>query len=390
MDSGGLCEKKKLKSVKRLDFFGSFSSRKKNKYICASMSNYIISGIQQVGIGVANVHAGFKWYNEHFGMDIPIFEEAATAELMLPYTAGKPHARHAILAINMKGGGGFEIWQYTSRTPQAPAFKPQLGDLGLFCAKIKTENIIASFQFLKSKQVKILGEITTNPTGKKHFFVEDPFGNLFEIIEDNIWFGRGKKETGGPVGMIIGVTNLERSVKFYTDVLGYDQVLYKGEENSYNDLAALPNGNVSAKRAILTYNKERVGSFSKLLGKSYIELIEAKNYSPRKIFENRLWGDLGFIHLCFDVKNMAALKSACEAAGHPFTVDGGSGFEMGEAAGHFTYIEDPDGALIEFVETKKIPIMKKLGWYLDLRKRAPEKPLPTWMLKALAMNRKKV
>ena len=147
--------------------------------------SYIISGIQQVGIGVANVHQGFNWYNKHFGMDIPIFEEAAEANLMLPYTGGKPHKRHAILAINLKGGGGFEIWQYTSRTPQAATFKPQLGDLGLFCAKIKSENIVESFNYLKSQNVKLLGEISTNPIGKKHFFIKDAFGNLFEIIEDN-------------------------------------------------------------------------------------------------------------------------------------------------------------------------------------------------------------
>jgi hypothetical protein len=54
---------------------------------------------------------------------------------------------------------------------------------------------------------------------------------------------------------------------------------------------------------------------------------------------------LALFTLCFDIKNMEALKSACEKAGHPFTVDGGAGFEMGEAAGHFTYIEDPDGTL---------------------------------------------
>lgn len=69
------------------------------------MSNYIISGIQQIGIGVSNVTEGFKWYNQNFGMDVPIFEEAAEANLMLPYTGGKPHQRHAILAINLKGGG---------------------------------------------------------------------------------------------------------------------------------------------------------------------------------------------------------------------------------------------------------------------------------------------
>ncbi|MCE3227570.1 MAG: Glyoxalase/bleomycin resistance protein/dioxygenase [Bacteroidetes bacterium] len=351
--------------------------------------SYIISGIQQVGIGVANVHEGFKWYNKHFGMDVPIFEEAAEANLMLPYTGGKPHKRHAILAINLKGGGGFEIWQYTSRTPQAATFKPQLGDLGLFCAKMKTDNVQASYDYLTSQNVKLLGNISTSPAGKKHFFLEDAFGNLFEVVEDDAWFGKGFKNTGGPVGMMIGVSNLEKSIEFYSKVLGYDKVLFKGE-NSFDDLAVLPGGAVTCKRAILTHTNERQGPFSKLFGKGYIELVEAKNYTPRKIFENRLWGDLGFIHLCFDIKNMAGLKKACEAAGHPFTVDGGAGFEMGEAAGHFTYIEDPDGTLIEFVETKKIPIMKKWGWYLDLKKRAPEKRLPDWMLKALKFNRKKV
>ena len=62
------------------------------------MSKPTIAGIQQVGVGIPNVHESFKWYAKHFGMDIPIFEEAAEANLMLPYTGGKPHMRHAILA----------------------------------------------------------------------------------------------------------------------------------------------------------------------------------------------------------------------------------------------------------------------------------------------------
>lgn len=350
---------------------------------------YIISGIQQVGIGVSNVNEGFKWYNQYFGMDIPIFEEAAEASLMLPYTGGKPHKRHAILAINLKGGGGFEIWQYTSRVPQPPSFTPVLGDLGLYCAKIKTDKIQSTFNELQEAKVKILGEISDKPAGKKHFFIEDPFGNKFEIIEDTTWFARGMKHTGGPVGMIIGVSDIVRSAKFYSDILGYDKVVCNGEGN-YPDLHPLPNGNNKIKRIILTHSKPRVGPFSQLFGSSYIELIQVLDYKPRRIFENRYWGDLGFIHLCFDIKNMYALKQKCESAGHPFTVDGGAGFEMGEAAGHFTYIEDPDGALIEFVETRKIPIMKKMGWYLDLSKREPEKPLPRWMLKALRFNRKKL
>ena len=40
-----------------------------------------------------------------------------------------------------------------------------------------------------------------------------------------------------------------------------------------------------------------------------------------------------------------------------------------------TYIEDPDGTLIEFVETFRIPIIKKLGLYLNLSKKDDHKQL---------------
>ncbi|MEA3446444.1 MAG: VOC family protein, partial [Bacteroidota bacterium] len=125
------------------------------------------------------------------------------------------------------------------------------------------------------------------------------------------------------------------------------------------------------------------------LGPSQIELIKVFDRKPKMIFENRFWGDIGFIHLCFDIYGMSALKEECEIAGHPFTVDSAESFDMGEAAGHFTYIEDPDGTLIEFVETHKIPIMKKLGWYLNLKKRDHSKALPGFIIKALGLGRVK-
>ena len=104
----------------------------------------IISGIQQIGIGNPFVQEAWRWYREKFGMDVKIFEEAAEANLMLPYTGGQPHKRHAILAINMNGGGGFEIWQYTSRTPVAATFEIQYGDLGIFACKIKSRDVQAT------------------------------------------------------------------------------------------------------------------------------------------------------------------------------------------------------------------------------------------------------
>lgn len=124
------------------------------------------------------------------------------------------------------------------------------------------------------------------------------------------------------------------------------------------------------RRVLLRESKPREGAFVKLFGPTEIELIQCldKRRKPKKIFENRYWGDLGFIHLCFDVQGMEALKEECEAAGFPFTVDSADSFDMGEAAGRFTYIDDPDGTWIEFVETHKVPVAKKLGLFIDMTK----------------------
>ena len=75
------------------------------------MKEYLICGIQQVGIGVLNLEEAWRWYIRQFGMDCRIFEDEAEARLMLKYTGGKPQSRHAVLALNLQSGGGFEIWQ---------------------------------------------------------------------------------------------------------------------------------------------------------------------------------------------------------------------------------------------------------------------------------------
>ena len=349
----------------------------------------LISGIQQIGIGVPDVYEAWKWYKDNFGMDIRIFEDDTVAELMLPYTGGKPHKRHAALAMNIAGGGGFEIWQYTSRTPVGPNFKIQLGDLGINIAKIKSPNVKKAFNEFKARNLDILGDIYEN-----HFFVKDLYGNIFQVIQADDFFKKTDKLTGAIAGAIIGVTNIENARKVYSDILGYDEVVYDKEEQ-FSDFVQISGGDKKFRRVLLKSGKKREGSFSRLLGETYIELVQVFEREPKKIFEGRFWGDLGFIHLCYDINGMESLKKDCESIGFPFTVDSSvkhnkdNSFDMGEAAGHFSYIEDPDGTLIEFVETHKVPILKKIGWYLNMKKRDPQKPLPNWMLNALALNKVK-
>lgn len=346
-----------------------------------------------MGVGVHDLHKAWEWYRKAFGMNVPIFEEEAEAKLMLPYTGGKPRSRHAVLAINMQSGGGFEIWQYKGRKPVGPEKEALIGDLGIYACKIKVKGIDAAVEHFKSMGAELMGGPVTDPEGKRTLFIRDPFENIFQMVEAHDWFMNGKGVTGGAYGAVIGVTNIDRSMEVYSGILGYDSVVYD-QTGRFDDLSELPGGNGTFRRVLLARSKPFKGAFSRIFGESVIELLEARDRKQARIFENRYWGDPGFIHLCYDISGMDNLKSHCEKAGYSFTVDSKAshdieGFDMGEAAGHFSYIEDPDGTLIEFVETLKIPLLKKIGWYLDLTKRHPEKNLPGWMLRMLNLQRVK-
>jgi catechol 2,3-dioxygenase-like lactoylglutathione lyase family enzyme len=358
------------------------------------MEGYVISGIQQMGIGVTNVHEAWKWYNNNFGMDCRVFEDVAEAKLMLPYTGGEPRSRHAVLALNLQSGGGFEIWQYKGREPLKIKEEIRIGDLGIIACKMKVRNIQETLTGYQKARLNVPSAASEDPSGKLTFFMNDPYGNIFQMTEATDWFRDEKKNTGGSYGAIIGVTDIEKSRVVYSDILGYDKVIYDAT-GKFNDLSGLPGGNNECRRVLLGRSKSFAGPFSKVLGNSVIELVSVTGTKGKRIFENRFWGDPGFIHLCYDMRGMDELKKYCEQKGYPFTVDSkksheGNSFDMGEAAGHFSYIEDPDGTLIEFVETHKVPILKKFGLFLDLRKRDPDKSLPDWMVSMLRFSRVKI
>ncbi len=351
----------------------------------------IICGIQQIGIGVPNVQAIWPWYRKFFGVDIKVFEDAADAPLMTKYTGGVVQHRTATLALSMDGGGGFEIWQYKSRGTEKATFDIQLGDYGIYACRIKSRNVNASFDFFKKEGAKLLSEVMKTPEGKPHFLVEDPNGNVFDVVEGLDWFSDTgiPSKTGGVAGAMIAVSDMKKALHFYQEVLGYTEIVYD-QTKVYPAYANLPAGDKKIQRVLLRHKGLRKGPFAQLLGPTEIELVQAvERTNCRPMFENRFWGDWGFIHLCFDIQGMDAMKIDCEKAGFPFTVDSGATFDMGEAGGRFSYVEDPDGTLIEFVETHKVPILKKLNWYINLKERDPKKHLPKWMLKSMRLNRVK-
>lgn len=347
-----------------------------------------ICGIQQVGIGTDSVASDWKWYRKWFGMDIRIFEDAAEAPLMTRYTGGVVHKRLAALAMNMQGGGGFEIWQYTSRTPVPAGFQQELGDLGILAVKMKTRDAARAHAAFTSGGCHVLTALGKNAAEQTHFYMCDPRGNWFEVVEAQDWFMDESRHTGGALGALIGVSHMERALNFYKELLGFDLVL-SDTTGPQPDLHGLPGSNRILRRVILTQSQQGTGPFTPLLGANQIELIQDTSAPGRKLYEGRYWGDLGFIHLCFDVVGMEQLRDRAISLQHPFTVDSANSFDMGKAAGRFSYVEDPDGTLIEFVETHKLPIVEKWGLYINLKNRKPGTSLPRWLLRCFRFNRVK-
>jgi catechol 2,3-dioxygenase-like lactoylglutathione lyase family enzyme len=350
------------------------------------MQEFLICGIQQVGVGVRDFAREVGWCGGALGIDVRVFEDRGEAALMLPYTGGVPQERRALLAVNIQGGAGLEIWQYTRRTPRPPGFVVQPGDLGICCARVKARDPQNARRRMEAAGVPDMGPARTDPSGDPTFYVRDPQGLAFQVVRGFDWLSSGHSPTGGVSGCMIGVSRLERSLPFYQGLLGYDRIVYD-KEGKFEDFTDLGAGSSLVRRVLLEPRIPPRGAFSPLLGSSRLELVQALDRTPRRIFADRFWGDPGFIHLCFDVRGMDALKIHCQAAGFPFTVDSGGSFSMGGAAGRFAYVEDPDGTLIEFVETYRLDIVKKWGLHIDLHSRAPEKALSRLMLRALGLNR---
>lgn len=365
-------------------------------------NEYSIGGIQQVGVGVEDINQRWDEIRKCFGFDTVIFRERAHAKLMTHYTNGTVEEREAMLALNLYGGGGFEIWQYVSRTPSKNEKRILPGSLGIYAVRLQTADVAAAHSYLEQSRVISCAPLRHTEIGAPYFFCRDLDENLFQIAEGRETLYRNLHPIGGVAGVIIGCSNIEASLPLYRDLLCYDRVVSDTTRtftsNSFflqpcvTDGPAPPttlDNSMTVRIVLLQRSEKGAGSpFSEFYGQSTIELWQLlPNGAPAEShsLHGRQWGDVGFIHLCFEVTGMDALKQAAQKMGIRFTVDSGDAFGIGGASGRFAYIEDADGTLIEFVETHRIQLLKIPPISFNAKKHT--KPISPKLLKALILKR---
>lgn len=351
---------------------------------------HIINGIQHLGVGVADLDASWKWYRKFFGMNIPFFNAEAPAPLMDIYTENKTITKRAAMILNLKGGCAMEVVQPTSFKSSQPKTKYQLGDYGIFIGHVKSPDVNAAHAYFKANGADLQGDVCQTPDGLNSFYVKDPNGLIFQVIEANDFYTKDKTVTGGTMGCTIAVKDIDAAMKLYSDQLGYDKVTFD-ETSTFDDYKNIGEGDKTFRRVKLIQGNMPTGGFNKVGGRTHIELIQEISDRPKTMmYEGRLWGDIGFVHLGFDVRGMVEIGEKLDKAGFGFTCNTKNVLSMGDSTKvHCTYIEDPDRGLIEMIEVYKIPIIEKLGINLNVEKSPLEKPLPDMLLKALKFSKVK-
>jgi catechol 2,3-dioxygenase-like lactoylglutathione lyase family enzyme len=135
----------------------------------------------------------------------------------------------------------------------------------------------------------------------------------------------------------ITVTNLERSLVFWRDVLGFE---LSHRPHQTGDLAAEITGVPGAEISIAVL---------KTPGGHKIELLEYVAPPDRKKLQPRPC-DVGSVHVALTVDDLDAVLNAIaaygwKAAGKPQTLQAGS-----NAGKRVVYVRDPDGTTIEFMQ----------------------------------------
>lgn len=136
----------------------------------------------------------------------------------------------------------------------------------------------------------------------------------------------------------ITVSNLERSISFYRDLLGLELVMTEESERSQDDRSkALGVAKATVKLAILR------------AGDAQVELIEYVTAKGRDY--DRQNNDVGTMHIAFQVEDIDAVYRKLLDAGVRFTAPPAT-IPAGPMAGwRWTYFFDPDGVSLEIIQT---------------------------------------
>ena len=166
------------------------------------MDGYLVSGIQQVGVGVRDLAAG-----------LPLVPPASSAWTS-PFSGRGGGGTDAALHGRRSPSRARRCWRSTCRAAAGwrsgstagarrwprSSYRPA-GGPGDLRARLKARDVRAGPRPLAGEGAwSCWGRSEPDPAGEPGFFVRDPFGNIFQVVAGDGWFARparGLADRGG-------------------------------------------------------------------------------------------------------------------------------------------------------------------------------------------------
>jgi len=222
----------------------------------------MIHGLQHIGIGFKDLSKAWNFYRDVLGFDVPLSKSRRIADRMGKLTGG-PQERSVVIALNLLGGALVEIFQFLSKDPlDAPDF--HWGDLGILSIALKVRDIEKGYTQLKDRGVSIVNPPESLDVLPREMFFYDTEGNLLSLVQmPSCEFSLiGKNSNiGGILFPTIGVSDMEKSLRFYRDILGFNTVIYDytGKDERLN---SIPGAGGDQRRVLLKQNKKPTSLFN--------------------------------------------------------------------------------------------------------------------------------
>lgn len=132
----------------------------------------------------------------------------------------------------------------------------------------------------------------------------------------------------------ISTPDLDRAVRFYTELLGFEEAWSFAWDSGSTDADALTGLQGSAARAAMLK-----------LGESFLEIFEFSSPTPAPGAPQRPVCDHGITHVCLQVQDLHSEYERLAAAGMQF-----HSRPLTQESGYVIYGRDPDGNVVELLE----------------------------------------
>jgi len=278
-----------------------------------------IIGLSHLGLWVKDLNASRQFYKNYLGFDEP-------------YSINNPDGSVHTTWIKINDKQSVELFPINSKTPND-------GD-SLYHIALETDDAVGMLNYLKSKGVTgpagkaLPDKVGKGKIGNLNFFAEDPDHHIVEIVqyEPEGWTIKhaGKAMPATRIAARIshaGVTvgNLEKSLKFYRDILGMTE-FWGGSSNNIT----------------LSWVNERLPE-----SRDYIEImLYGKKPSLDRVHTMN--------HMCLEVPSIYVVDTTLKTRTLPAVCKKPTAIKAGVNRKRQINCFDPDGTRVEIMEASTV------------------------------------